>query len=179
MNIFFTCLFIGISLSMDAFSLALIYGTCGLSFKKQLILSIVVGCFHFFMPLIGILFGSFILDYFMVNANLIVGVIFSIIGLEMIFSYGKNEDIKVLDNFISYLLFGFTVSVDSLTTGIGLSAITDFYVGVCFLFMVLSGMFTYLGVRLGRRFYDRYGRYANIFGGIIMVLLSFYYLFFK
>ena len=35
MNIFFTCLLISVSLSMDAFSLSLIYGTYGFSKKSE------------------------------------------------------------------------------------------------------------------------------------------------
>ena len=42
---------IAISLSMDAFSLALAYGTISLSKKEINILSIVVGIYHFFMYL--------------------------------------------------------------------------------------------------------------------------------
>ena len=48
MDIFFTIVLIGISLSMDAFSLALVYGTYSLVKKDILLLSVIVGLFHFF-----------------------------------------------------------------------------------------------------------------------------------
>ena len=60
MNVLFTCILIGISLSMDAFSLALLYGTYGLAKNEEITLSIIVGLFHFFMPLIGLFFGNMI-----------------------------------------------------------------------------------------------------------------------
>lgn len=47
MNSFFMTLAVGISLSMDAFSLSIIYGMQGISKKNEIILSIVVGMFHF------------------------------------------------------------------------------------------------------------------------------------
>ena len=47
-----------ISLSMDAFSLALAYGTLGMSNKDKIILSLVVGIFHLIMPLLGMLVNS-------------------------------------------------------------------------------------------------------------------------
>ena len=39
-----------IGLSMDAFSLALAYGTTKIPINKKVLLSITVGIFHFFMP---------------------------------------------------------------------------------------------------------------------------------
>ena len=43
---------IAISLSMDAFSLSLAYGTLNLEKKYINLLSIIVGVYHFFMPII-------------------------------------------------------------------------------------------------------------------------------
>ena len=103
MNAFFATLIIGISLSMDAFSLSLIYGTYGLSKKNIYLLSIIVGIFHFFMPLIGILFGNIIKNYFIFNINLVVSIIFSIIGLEMILSSKKENDINIKINNEDYI----------------------------------------------------------------------------
>ena len=177
MNIFFTCLFIGISLSMDAFSLALIYGTCGISFKKQIVLSVIVGIFHFFMPLLGLWFGSFIMSYLIFKSSLVVGIIFSIIGIEMILSVKDDSDIKVLNSFFGYLLFGLTVSMDSLTTGIGLSAITSNFIEASSIFMVISGLFTYIGLKLGNKLEQNFGKYACLFGGIMMIILGFNYIF--
>ena len=53
-----------ISLSMDAFSLALVYGTFGIDRKNKIILSLIVGCFHFVMPLFGMFIGDLILSLF-------------------------------------------------------------------------------------------------------------------
>ena len=48
MNALLSTIIVGISLSMDAFSLSLAYGTVGLSKKQEIILSIVVGIYHFY-----------------------------------------------------------------------------------------------------------------------------------
>ena len=50
--------FIGISLSMDAFTLSLSIGTTSPKKKNQLLLSILIGSFHFFMPIIGNKIGN-------------------------------------------------------------------------------------------------------------------------
>lgn len=176
MNIFFTCFLIGISLSMDAFSLALIYGTYGLSKKNEIILSIIVGLFHFIMPLIGLSFGNMVIRYFVFNVNLVVGIIFGIIGIEMVISSIKEEEVKILISLIGFLFFGLSVSIDSLTTGIGLSAISKNYLGVASMFMIVSGLFTYMGLRLGNKLSDKFGKYATISGGIMMILLAIHYI---
>ena len=58
----FIILIIAVSLSMDTFSLSLAYGM--LKLKNSIIkqISITVGIFHFFMPLLGDFFGEYILS---------------------------------------------------------------------------------------------------------------------
>ena len=176
MNIFFTCFFIAVSLSMDAFSLALIYGTYGLSRKNEIFLSGVVGIFHFVMPLLGLFFGSIIMKYFVFNVNLVVGIIFGIIGIEMLFSVKREEEVKILVSWLGFFFFGLSVSMDSLTTGIGLSAISKNYLGVASLFMIVSTIFTYFGLRFGNRLNDKFGKYATLCGGIMMLVLAIGYI---
>lgn len=177
MDIFFTCFLIGVSLSMDAFSLALIYGTYGLSRKNEIILSIIVGIFHFVMPLIGLFFGNLIMKCFVFDVNLVVGIIFGIIGIEMIISSIKEEEVSVLISLVGFLFFGLSVSIDSLTTGIGLSAISENYLGVASMFMIVSGLFTYLGLYLGNKINDKFGKYATFGGGVMMIFLAMHYIF--
>ena len=64
---FLTILLIGISLSMDAFSLALVYGIIGMNHKQKIILSLIVAMYHFIMPLIGLSFGTFIDNISFIN----------------------------------------------------------------------------------------------------------------
>ena len=49
---------VAISLSMDAFSLSLAYGTLDLEKKSINLLSLIVGSYHFIMPLLGMWFGN-------------------------------------------------------------------------------------------------------------------------
>ena len=179
MNIILTLILIGISLSMDAFSLALIYGTYSLEMKKRYLLSVVVGVFHFFMPLMGLVFGSFLSNYFLLDVNLVVGIIFCIIGIEMIFSSIKDDETILMVSFCGFLLFGLSVSIDSFTTGIGLSLISDNYILCSFVFMVISSFFTFLGLNCGNKLNQYFGKYSTFLGGVIMILLSFNYLFFR
>ena len=177
MDIFFTIVLIGISLSMDAFSLALVYGTYSLVKKDILLLSVIVGLFHFFMPLMGLLFGSVVSQYFIFNISLVVGVIFGIIGIEMIISSIKEESINVMVSIFGFLLFGLSVSIDSFTTGIGLSLVSSSYIVSSIIFMFISAFFTYMGLIFGSKISYKFGKYATFSGGIIMLILSFSYIF--
>lgn len=177
MNTFFVTVMVGISLSMDAFSLALGYGTLGLEKKNQILLSLIVGFFHFFMPLIGLFVGNIIYDYFVFDFHLVVGVIFGIIGIQMIISSLKNEEVSPIFGVFGYLLFGFSVSIDSFTTGIGLKAINDNYLQISSIFMVCSCLFTYLGLSLGNKLSDKFGKYATFFGGVMLTCLAIHYVF--
>ena len=177
MNTFFMTLLVGVSLSMDAFSLALVYGTQGLNKKNEILLSIIVGIFHFFMPLIGLNIGNILLSYFIFDINVVVSIIFGIIGVEMILSSIKEAEVKILNSILGYILFGFSVSVDSFTTGIGLKAINNNYLEVATVFMLCSGLFTYLGLRLGNKLSDKFGKLATISGGGMLIILAICYLF--
>ena len=90
MSSFLTIILIGISLSMDAFSLALIYGTYGLSSRRQFMLSVIVGCFHFFMPLIGYKISNILSNYIIVDLNILVAIIPAIAAPIVAIQTGKT-----------------------------------------------------------------------------------------
>lgn len=172
-----TIILIAVSLSMDAFSLALIYGTQGITKKHKILLPLIVGIYHFIMPLIGVAIGTVITKKILVNPNIIVGIILSLIAIEMIISSFKEEDKKFLLTIPGYLLFGLSVSIDSLTTGIGLSLITQKYIFSSFIFAITSLSFTFFGLNIGDRLNKKYGRISTILGGIVLFVLGILYIF--
>lgn len=176
MSSFITTFIVAVSLSMDAFSLALIYGMQGMNRKDKILLAFIVGLYHFVMPLIGIMFGSVITRYLVVNTNIMVGILFMIIGIEMIISSIRNEEVKILISISGFLMFGLTVSIDSFTTGIGLRAINNNYLEVSTIFFFVSSLFTYLGLVLGNKIGNILGKISTLFGGIILSVLGIIYM---
>lgn len=172
-----TLILIAVSLSMDAFSLSLLYGTEGINKKDKLILSIIVGIYHFIMPLIGLGIGIFATSKLIINTNKLVGIILSLISIEMIISSFKNKEQKFLLSIPGYILFGLSVSVDSLTTGIGLSAITSNYILSSSIFSIISFIFTFLGLNLGNILNQKYGKISTVIGGLILLLFGIIYIF--
>ena len=83
--------FIAIGLSMDAFSLSIAYGTNKINKIKIIILSTLVGIFHFIMPLIGSNIGQKI--FFLINkSNYIVSIIFFLLSYEMYKSRNEKHE---------------------------------------------------------------------------------------
>ena len=87
---------IAVSLSMDAFSLSLAYGTLGLSPKNNYIISISVGILHFLMPIIGTCFGIILLKNLPFSPKIIAGLTLIGLGIEMLYSQSKDEPVKDL-----------------------------------------------------------------------------------
>ena len=177
MDSLITTIIVGVSLSMDAFSLALAYGTYGLSSKEKIILSVIVGCFHFFMPLLGLYLGNVIFSYFVFNLKLVVSVIFSIIGISMIISSINDNEQRIMVSIFGFIIFGFSVSIDSFTTGIGLNSINSNYLQVSIIFAFISGIFTYIGLLFGIKLNENFGKWATFIGGIVLIFMGLYYLF--
>ena len=124
----FIILVIAVSLSMDAFSLSLAYGTLGLSKKEIKILSIIVGIYHFFMPIIGMFLGSILLNIIHVKPDIVVFVVLLFIGIQMIIeSFKKEEKIETMSK-VELLLFGLAVSIDSFSVGIGINNISNNFI---------------------------------------------------
>ena len=171
MSSFFTILLIGISLSLDAFSIALVYGMIGLTKKKKITLSLIVGIYHFIMPLIGLVLGTLIDNLHFINLDIIASIILIYIGIDLIISNFKEEETISLSK-TGLLMFGLSVSMDSLTVGIGLKAITDSYLLSSVVFSLCSFLFTYLGLILGNIIGNKIGTYSKIAGGIILIVIA-------
>ena len=166
---------IAISLSMDAFSLALAYGTNNLAKKEINFLSLIVGLYHFFMPIFGMLIGNFILNILNINESIIVLLIFSIIGLNMIMeSFKPKENVKRM-KLIEMLMFGLAVSIDSFSIGIGIHNLTSNVLISSLIFSITSFLFTHLGLLLGKKINNIFGKYSTMIGGIILIVLGIYY----
>ena len=175
MNIILVFL-IAISLSMDAFSLSLAYGTISLSKNDIKLLSVIVGAYHFFMPILGMLIGNFILNVLKINDNLLVFVIFLFIGISMIIeSFKKGEKVKKL-KITEMILFGLAVSIDSFSIGIGLNAISNNFLICSIIFSITSFVFTYIGLVLGNKLNQLIGKVATFIGGITLIILGIIYI---
>lgn len=163
-------LLLAFSLSMDAFSLALAYGTLNFSKASKKRLSFTVGVFHFFMPILGMSVKHYLFNVFHISFDIITFIIFIYIGINMILDKHEEKDIVFDMYFKSILLFSFAVSLDSFSIGMTFNQYN--FLAPLF-FSMFSAIFTYLGLKLGESLHRRYGRIATTVGGIIFIILGF------
>ena len=167
---------IAISLSMDAFSLSLAYGTLNLEKKYIKKLSTIVGIYHFIMPLIGNTIGNILLRLVPIKQNLIVCIVLTFIGIEMLIdTFKKEEEIKIM-TLKDLLLFGLAVSLDSFSVGLGLNTISKNHILTLITFSLTSATFTYIGLILGKKINNKIGKISTIIGGIVLIIIGLTYI---
>lgn len=173
MNQILVVILISISLSMDAFSLSLIYGTSIIKKTTKIYLSISVGIFHFFMPLLGYKFGSIIESNIPISLNIIASILLMILGLEMLLDKTKEDDKLKKLNILEIILFSFSVSIDSFMTGIGIKSLYENIYIVSLTFSLTSLIFTFIGLNIGNVLNKKYGSLATKVGGITLIIIGF------
>ena len=165
---------VGISLSMDAFSLALSIGTTSPSKKTIRLLTIWIGLFHFFMPLLGNRIGLLFSNYLLMKANYLVSFIFLLLAFEMYRNRNVEEEPKDLKQ-MTILFIALTVSIDSLTVGFAFGLNQDKTLLPNLLFMFTSSIFTLLGLYLGKTIKNKYQKQSTYIGIFIMIMIALKY----
>lgn len=166
--------FIGLSLSMDTFSLSLSIGTTSPTTKQIIKTSIIVGIFHFIMPLFGSTIGN-IFSKNIIQTNYITFTIFIILALQMFFNRNSEEKVDILTVF-SMILFAISVSLDSFSVGIAFGITKESIIISGLIFSIVSATFTYLGLKLGKKLTEKYQEKTTYLGILLMLIIAFKYL---
>lgn len=169
-------LLIGISLSMDTFSLSLTLGTVSEN-KLIKILPLFVGIFHFFMPIIGNIIGITLINLLDLASNIILGTVLIVLGINLAIHYFKDETAEINLNIIGIIIFALSVSIDSFSVGLGINDITNNYYIASIIFALCSAAFTYLGIIIGKYSSKLIGKYAIILGIFLLLILGIFHLF--
>ena len=171
---------LAVSLSMDAFAVALCKGLAlrKLNIKSCLIVGAWFGAFQGLMPLIGYLLGSTFADKITSIDHWIAFVLLALIGGNMIKeSLGKEEEcVDCSLGAKTMLVMAIATSIDALAVGVSF-AFTDFepdwFVYIAF---VLIGIITFtlsaIGVKVGNIFGTKYKSKAEFAGGAILIILG-------
>lgn len=170
---------IGLALSMDAFSVAICKGLSvrRVEWKHLLIAGVWFGGFQALMPLFGYYLGSYFSSIISQADHWIAFGLLVLIGGNMIReSFGKEE--KVDDSFsvLTMFLLAVATSIDALAVGVTF-AMTEAAGGLTIWMTVLIiGLITFLlsaaGVKIGHVFGARYHAKAELFGGIVLILIG-------
>lgn len=171
---------LAVSLSMDAFAVALCKGLAlrKLNLKSCLIVGAWFGAFQGLMPLLGYLLGSTFADKITSVDHWIAFALLAIIGGNMIKeSFDKDEEnVNCSLGVKTMFVMAIATSIDALAVGVSF-AFTDFepdwFVYIAF---VLIGIITFtlsaIGVKVGNIFGTKYKSKAEFAGGAILIILG-------
>lgn len=184
-----TIVLVAIVLGMDAFSLSLGMGLQGVTRKYEAKFIAIVAFLHVIMPLIGLSLGLAIGKILGVWAAWIGALILAYIGIDFLrtgykeikptthsFKEGqeilKAEQRTMADDWWTLILLGVSVSMDALTVGFSLGALKMPIAITVVIMGFIAGTMTLLGFVGGRIFSRVVGSYAQIIGGIILLILA-------
>ena len=172
---FTTNIFLGIGLAMDAFSVSMANGLNEPHMNKGRVCTIagVFGGFQALMPLIGYFLGSFFAEMIEKYDHWVAFVLLAIIGGNMIKeSFGKDEKVDSSMDVKSMLLLAIATSIDALAVGVTFAFLQVQIVPAVSFIGVITFIFSAVGVKIGSLFGTKYKSKAELFGGIVLVLIG-------
>lgn len=166
---------IAVGLSMDAFAVAICKGLSAkkVTIKHGLIVGAYFGGFQAGMPLLGYLLGSSFAKYIEAFDHWVAFVLLGIIGINMIReSREQGEEVDASFGLKAMLPMAVATSIDALAVGISF-AFMRVQIGWAVLFIgVITFTLSAIGVKLGNHFGAKYKSKAELFGGIVLILLG-------
>jgi len=171
-------LLLALALSMDAFAVSLTLGIRHPDHinKMAVIAGLYFGVFQGAMPLIGYFGGVVMLDWLGDFTHWIAFLLLTLIGLKMIFEAAKtnSEDKAELSSYSHHamLLLAIATSIDALAAGFSLSLMDVNGLLACLIIGFVTFLFSYIGVKMGKKTSRFIGNKAEFLGGIVLVLLA-------
>lgn len=172
---------IGVGLSMDAFAVAVCKGLAmrRINIRRALVIGIYFGGFQALMPFLGWLLGKEFRRYIESIDHWVAFGLLAFIGVKMILEAirSKNQEISPEDfdkplNHKEMLLLAIATSIDALAVGISFAAIgTPIFPAILMIGWITFGL-SILGVIVGNLFGNRFEKYAEIAGGVILILIG-------
>lgn len=174
----YTVILLSIGLAMDAFSVALVagFGLGKVKLADSLKVSGTFGVAHIIMPTLGWFLGSTVMELIAKWDHWLAFVLLAFVGGKML-KEGldeENEEINASDllGLTSLLMFTVAVSIDALAVGLSFSVqglsiwIPSIYMGTGTL------IFTFVGLNIGNKTGQRFGKKAQVFGGVVLILIG-------
>lgn len=177
-------LMLAVALSMDAFAVSIGLGSKKNHGIRNLDLALKAGAFfgifQALMPLIGYLGGKGLVGFVSEYANIIAFGLLFIIGAKMIYEgmhEGIEEDIQKITNKMM-LTLAIATSIDAMAAGFSLTLLPINPFLACFIIGAITFVMSFIGVFVGKISGTWLESKAEIFGGVVLVIIGFRLLFF-
>lgn len=167
---------IGIGLAMDAFAVSVCKG---LSLKKiKIITNIKISMYFAFfqaiMPIIGYYLGNVFEEVIINIDHWVAFILLSLIGINMIKESISIESENINDkiDIKTMTILALATSIDALAIGITFSFLrTNIYQNILII-GIITFIITFLGVKIGYIFGNKYEKKAQLFGGLILIIIG-------
>lgn len=165
-----------VGLSMDAFAVSVCKGLAmkKLSWKKAVIIGLWFGGFQALMPTLGYLLGTRFESYVNAIDHWIAFVLLALIGANMIreaLSPDQDEANDSTDLKTMFLL-AIATSIDALAVGVTYAFLQVRILPAVSFIGVITLLLSIIGVKIGNVFGLKYKAKAEIFGGVILILMG-------
>lgn len=167
---------IGIGLAMDALAVSICKGLAMRtpSLKSMLVVGLWFGSFQAIMPVIGYYLGESFYQYISEYDHWIAFILLLLIGLNMIRESFLSEDEGMDDSIGIKIMFLLAVatSIDAFAVGITLAMDgSDIWLPALIIGIITLAI-SMAGVRVGSVVGERFGRKAELVGGLILIMIG-------
>ncbi len=168
---------IAVALSMDAFAVAVCKGLsirrAGL--KYSLTVGLYFGAFQGLMPLLGYLLGVNFQNTITSVDHWIAFILLGGIGINMIREALNKDEEENLDSSLtprSMLPLAVATSIDALAVGVTFAFLKVSIVPAVSFIGIVTFVLSAIGVKIGNVFGARYKSKAELFGGVVLILIG-------
>ena len=178
---FVLLLLIGVSLSMDAFAVAICKGLAMRKVNKKqcFVIALFFGGFQALMPFLGWLLGTRFESYITSIDHWIAFVLLAFIGGKMVVEAVRDKDdnpeITEMDpplNIKEMFVLAVATSIDALAVGITFAFLEIPIVQAIAIIGTTTFIISIAGVYIGNFFGNKYKNKAEIVGGVILILIG-------
>ena len=173
---------IGISLAVDAFVVSICKGLSMKKYevKKGLIIGIYFGIFQGIMPIIGYLLGTTFENLITSIDHWIAFVLLLTIGANMIrealSEYEETSNDKV--DIRTMIPLAVATSIDALAIGITFAFLKVNILTATIIITITTFILSIIGTKIGNKFGIKYKNKAELIGGLILIIMGIYMIFF-
>lgn len=167
---------IGIGLSMDAVCVSISNGICMKQSKLKHALSgaCAFGIFQGIMPIIGFLAGSLFLNILSKYSNIVVFLVFFILGTKMVYDgfHSQSDEAHHVMTFRLLLVQAIATSIDAMAVGVSFTVLNVNVYYASFVIAAITFLLSFIAFLFGKKIGALFQKNAGIFGGILILAIA-------
>ncbi len=173
---FMNIVYIACALSFDAVAVSAANGAAHhrMSHTKALQIALCFGFFQFLMPILGWTIGMGFQDMISEFGYWVAFALLVVLGIRMIMESLKSTDEKSIDihNTKTLLVLSIATSIDAMIVGMTFALLPINIWQAAIVIGIVTFVFSLLSVYIGKKSGERWGKKAEILGGIILISIG-------